>query len=116
MKTIEILAGERIKLNVNISSGANVGSNVSLDDKMIKKSHTNNFTVDLGLINDIDGQVLSVVSNFFVAGGNIDAIMETTHVLNIISPETTPPEIEASKVKISPTLFMAYVVIKFKII
>ena len=114
MKIIEIKAGESVKLNVKISSDANVGSHVSLNDKVIKKSITNNFTVDIGPINDIDGQTLSVVSNFFVQGGNIDTIMDNTHVLNKIKSETTSNEIKAKKVKINSMLFMAYIVVELK--
>ncbi|MCB0400338.1 MAG: hypothetical protein KDD26_12140 [Winogradskyella sp.] len=114
METIEIIAGEHVKLNVKISSDANAGSNVSLNDKVVKKSITNNFNVDLGEIEQIDDNTLSVVSNFFVLGGNIDAIIATTHVINTISSETSAVEITSEKVKISPVLFMAYIVVKFK--
>lgn len=114
METIEIIAGEHVKLNVKISSDANAGSNVSLNDKVVKKSITNNFNVDLGEIEQIDDNTLSVVSNFFVLGGNIDAIIATTHVINTISSERSTVEITSEKVKISPVLFMAYIVVKFK--
>lgn len=114
METIEIKAGEDVKLNVKISSDANAGSNVSLNDKVIKKSITNNFSLDLGEIEQIDDGTLSVVSNFFVLGGNIDAIIETTHVINTLSSDTSAIEITSEKVKISPVLFMAYIVVKFK--
>ncbi|APY07079.1 hypothetical protein BWZ20_01625 [Winogradskyella sp. J14-2] len=114
METIEIKAGEEVKLNVKISSDANAGSNVSLNDKVIKKSITNNFSLDLGEIEQLDEGILSVVSNFFVLGGNIDAIIETTHVVNTLSSDTTTIEITSEKVKISPVLFMAYIVIKLK--
>lgn len=114
MKTLVFNAGEQIKLNVKISSDANVGSNVSLNDTVIKKSITNNFNVNLGLIDDIDGQTLSVVSNFFVAGGNIDAIMQSTHVVNNIRSDSKNYTIESKKVKISSILFMAYLIVKLK--
>lgn len=114
METIEIKEGEKVKLNVKISSDANAGSNVSLNDQVVKKSITNNFSLELGEIKQIDEGTLSVVSNFFVLGGNIDAIIASTHVINTISSETTTIEIASKKVKISAVLFMAYTVVKFK--
>ncbi len=114
MDTIEIKSGESVKLNVKISSDANAGSNVSLNDSVIKKSITNNFNVELGKIEQLDDNTLSVVSNFFVLGGNIDAVIETTHVVNTFSSETSTIEINSEKVKISSVLFMAYIVVKLK--
>jgi len=114
MNTIEIKASEKVKLNVKISSDANAGSNVSLNDAVIKKSITNNFNVELGEIEQLDDNTLSVVSNFFVLGGNIDAIIETTHVVNTFASETSSTEVTSEKVKISSVLFMAYIVVKFK--
>ncbi|WP_299130416.1 hypothetical protein [uncultured Winogradskyella sp.] len=114
METIKFKAGALVKLKVNISSDANVGSNVSLNDRVVKKSITNNFYVELGVIDNIDGQVLSVVSNFFVKGGNIDTIMETTHVVNTVYSDSTSKEISSDKVKLSPALFTAYSVVELK--
>lgn len=114
MKTIKIKAGEEVKLTVKISSDANVGSNVSLNDVVIKKSITNNFTVQLGNIDAIDGNILSVVSNFFVQGGNIDAIMNTTIVEVSIISKTTQETLESEKVKLNTMLFMSYVVLKLE--
>lgn len=114
MKTIKIKAGEQVKLTVKISSDANVGSNVSLNNVIIKKSITNLFSVSLGVIDAIDGHVLSTVSNFFVLGGNIDAIINTTIVEATISSDTASETIEAEKVKLDDMLFMAYTVVKLE--
>lgn len=113
METIKIKTGEEVKLVVNISSDANVGSNVSLNDIVIRKSSITNFTVPLGNIDEIDGNTLSVVSNFFVHS-KIDAIIETTIVEISISSETTSINVLAEKVKLNAMLFMAFVVLKLE--
>ena len=114
METLKIKTGKTVKLTVKISSDANVGSNVHLDDVVVKKSITNNFNVELGTIDDLDGKSLSVVSNFFVSGGLIDAVMETTIVECIISTEMITESFLAEKVKINPLLFMSYIVLKLE--
>ncbi|MCX7548144.1 hypothetical protein OS188_09280 [Xanthomarina sp. F1114] len=113
METIKIKTGEQVKVVVKISSDANVGSNVSLNDVVIKKSITTNFTVPLGVIDDIDKSTLSVVSNFFVHS-KIDAIIETTIVEITVSSETTSVSVLAEKVKLNAMLFMAFVVLKLE--
>ncbi|SHH60771.1 hypothetical protein [Winogradskyella jejuensis] len=114
MKTFKFKAGESVKLTVKISSDANVGSNVNLDDIVLKKSITNKFSVELGKIEKIDGKTLSVVSNFFVISGAIDAIIEASHVDCILSSESLSESISAAKVKLNANLFMAYIVVKLK--
>ncbi|MCX7549587.1 hypothetical protein [Xanthomarina sp. F2636L] len=113
MEIIKIKTGEQVKLAVKISSDANVGSNVSLNDVVIRKSTITNFTVSLGSIDQIDGNILSVVSNFF-AHSKIDAIIETTIVEITISSETTNVNILAEKVKLNTMLFMAFIVLKLE--
>ncbi|RZN83522.1 MAG: hypothetical protein EVB11_04935 [Winogradskyella sp.] len=114
MKVVKFKTGETVKLTVKISSDANVGSNVNLDDVVVKKSITNKFSVDLGKIDDINEKTLSVVSNFFVNSGAIDAIIESTHVECSLSSESTSETISAEKVKLNSNLFMAYMVVKLK--
>lgn len=114
MKTIKFKAGEAVKLSVKISSDANVGSNVSLNDTVVKKSILNRFDVDLGVIDAIDGKTLSVVSNFFFNSGAIDAVMAATHVECTLSSVSNSEIISAEKVKVSTQLFMAYTIVKLK--
>jgi len=114
MKTIKFKAGEVVKLSVIISSDANVGSNVSLNDAVVKKSILNKFDVDLGAIDAIDGKTLSVVSNFFFNSGAIDAVMASSHVDCTLSSVSNSEIISAEKVKVNANLFMAYIVVKLK--
>ena len=88
-------SGESVKLTIKISSDANVGSNVNLDDIVLKKSITNKFSVELGKIDEIDGKTLSVVSNFFVISGAIDAIIEASHVDCILASDSQSETISA---------------------
>ncbi len=109
MKTIKIKKDSLVKLYVKISSDAIVGSNVSLDDVVIKKSIQYSFNIGLENVND---KILSVVSNFFVSTGNIDAIMNNTNVTYTIKSDDIPKEFNGEKIKINDNLFMVYFVIK----
>ena len=114
METIKIKSGEEVTLTVNISSDANVGSNVSLDDEVIEESPSNNFSVALGNIDDLHGKILAEQSNFTVPGGNIDDIMNTTHVDIIVESQTTSETRTAAKNKLSASLFVAYIVLRLE--
>lgn len=113
MKTIAISKSKSIQLFVKISSDAVVGSNVSINDLVVKKSAQYNFKKDLGNIDDLNNKVLSVVSNFFVSTGNIDSIMKTTNVTYTLKvSDNESHKFICKKVKINEVLFMAYWVIK----
>ncbi len=112
METVKIQAGLSVKLFVKISTVAIVGSNVSLDDNVIKKSTQYDFTVDLGLIDHIDNKVLSIVTNYFISSGNIDTIMNSTQVSYALKYRNDSKELPHEKVKINNNLFMSYKVIK----
>ncbi|MEM8509331.1 MAG: hypothetical protein AAF717_15980 [Bacteroidota bacterium] len=114
METITIPANLPVKLVVAISSDAIVGSYVSLNDNVIKRSQLYQFSVDLGLRNDLDNAVLSSASNFFVAMGDVDPIMNNTKVLYTIKFGGNEKTFEGDKVKISNDLFMAFFIIKMK--
>jgi len=114
MKTIKIPEVNPVKLTVKISSDANVGSNISINDEVVKKSIQYDFSVEHNAIKDVYGKVLSVVSNFFVQGGNIDAIMKATNVNYAIRYNTELLEFTGEKVKINPVLFMVYFVAKIE--
>lgn len=114
MKTIKIPDVKPVKLNVKISSDANVGSNISINDEVVKKSIQYDFSIEHDKISDIYGKVLSVVSNFFVQGGNIDAIMNATSVTYTIKYSANSQEFIGEKVKINSVLFMVYFVTKIE--
>lgn len=103
-----------IKLQVKISSDAIVGSNVNLENQLIKKSIAYNFATDLGNSNDLTDNKLSVVSNFFVHGNNIDAIMNSTTVSYTLKDDVNSQEYSGNKIKIDDRLFMVYIVIDLK--
>jgi len=112
METFTLNSNQAVKLTVKISSDANVGSNVSIDDVILKKSIQYNFTTDLGT--DLDQKTVSVVSNFFVSTGNGNAIFNNTNVSYVIKQGDSVKEFSAEKVKLNSSIFMAYIVIKFK--
>jgi len=113
METIKINSGEEVTLSVKISSDAIVGSNVSLNEKIVKKSTAYSFTVALGKIDDIHveevhGNKVKVISNFIVQGGNIDDIMNTSHVDITITSLSTSKTLKAKNVKIDSSMFMSH--------
>ncbi|WP_430410250.1 hypothetical protein [Kordia sp.] len=112
METFEMTTNSSVNLSVGISSDANVGSNVNLNDKLIKKSRQYSFKSDIGNSNDIHNGMLSVVSNFFVNDNNIDIIMNNTTVKYLLKDSMNTKNYECKKVKINNNLFMAYIVIK----
>lgn len=114
MNIIKIPDVNPVKLTVNISSDANVGSNISINDEVVKKSIQNEFSIEHNSVSDIYNKVLSVVSNFFVQDGNIDAIMNATYVSYAIKYEDIIQEFTGEKVKINPVLFMVYFVAKIE--
>ncbi|WP_268223995.1 hypothetical protein [Sinomicrobium oceani] len=112
MKTIRVHANSPLKLFVKISSEAVVGSYVSLDDQVVKRSGLYDFNVDLGNSNDIAGSQLSGASNFFVALGDADAIRKQTKVLYVLKWAEAEEEFGGDVVKINDSIFMAYFVVK----
>jgi|GEM_PF-3383320 hypothetical protein len=112
MSTFKIAPNTEVTLNVLISSDANVGSNITLDEVVVKKSAINNFDVNLGNSNSLNKKVISGVSNFFVGSGPIDIIKENTIVEYTLSDTVTSKSFKAEKLKISSNLFMAYIQIE----
>ncbi len=60
MEKIKISKDNTVKLFVKISSDAITGSNISIDDVIVKKSVQSSFNTDLGNINDLNNKTLSV--------------------------------------------------------
>ncbi len=115
MEIFEMIENSEIRLIVKISSEALVGSNVSLNDNLVKKSSTYTFSVNLGNSNIINNSVLSSVSNFFIQNDNIDTIMNNTMISYVINDSEKTKTYTAEKVKINSNLFMGYAVIKLVI-
>ncbi|MEM6895379.1 MAG: hypothetical protein AAF554_16910 [Bacteroidota bacterium] len=112
METVVIPANTSVRLEIKISSDAIVGSYVSLNDNVIKRSQQYRFFVDLDNSNDLNNSVLSSVSNFFVAMGDIDPIMNTTKVIYTLKFGGEEIVFEGDKVKINEDLFMAFFIVK----
>lgn len=111
MEIFEMTENAAVNLQVRISSDAIVGSNVSLNDKLIRKSSSYGFEVPLGEAVDLDGQVLSSVSNFFVSR-NLDEIFDVTSVKFVLKNGAKSKVIDARKVKIDGNISMGYMVIQ----
>ncbi|MEE1962011.1 hypothetical protein V1387_04885 [Allomuricauda taeanensis] len=114
METIQIPTNAEVKLVVSISSDAIVGSYVSVNDGVVKRSQLYQFSIELGNINDLDNAVLSSVSNFFVSMGDIDPIMNNTSVVYTVKFEGEEETFYGDKVKISDDLFMAFFIVKLE--
>tara|TARA_R110001583_G_scaffold109606_1_gene258445 strand:- start:867 stop:1217 length:351 start_codon:yes stop_codon:yes gene_type:complete len=112
METIKIKSGSNVKLLTEISSEAIVGSYVSLNDNVIKRSQLYSFIVDLGKIDDFDNSVMSSASNFFVSIGDIDPILNNTIVKYTLKFDDEEKSYNGDKVKISNDLFMSYFIVK----
>lgn len=114
METIEISDGSDVNLIVAISTEAIVGSNVSLNDNIIKESQSYTFTTGLGNISNLDNKVLSSSSTFHVALGDFDPIFNNTIVTYTLVHGGNSTNIPSDKVKINDNLFMAYFIVKLK--
>ncbi len=112
METIKIKAGTNVKLIVEISSEAIVGSYVSVDDNVIKRSELYQFNVDLGTIEDLDNSILSAVSNFFVSMGDFKPIFNNTIIKYTLSFSGEQKSFIGDKVKVSNDLFMGFFIVK----
>jgi len=112
METVEIKKDTLVRLVVKINSVAITGSNVNLDNVVIKKSIQYNFNTDLGNINELDNKILSIVTNYFVSTGNIDTVMKSTKTVCSLKYGEEVKDFLSKKVKINSTLFMTYKVLK----
>jgi len=116
MKIIKIPKGSDVKLQVNISSEASVGSNVSLDDVIIKRSTAYNFTKELGKIEDLDGKTVSGSSNFFVNIGDIDLIKTNTIVEYRFKFNEEEKKLTCEKTKLNGRMFVAFFIGKIEML
>jgi len=111
MEDVFIGMDNDVKLFVKISSDAIVGSNVSLNDSLVKKSGLYSFNVDLGNSNILDNNKLSIGSNFFVSDGNVDSFLRNTSVTCILKFGDDTKEFFCENVKITESFFIAFLVI-----
>lgn len=112
MENLEITSGSDVRLLVSVSSDAIAGSNVTLNDAVIKKSTQYSFSVDLGKIDDLHNKIVSIVSNFLVTAGNIDPIFNATQIKYTFKFGEDSKEYTCEKVKINNALFMGYFMVK----
>lgn len=112
METISIPEGAQVKLQVAISSEAIVGTNVSLNDVIIRQSKQYKFNMELGTISELNNNGLSIVSSFFVTTGNINQIINNTLATYTISHDNQSHEITVTKQKITNTFFIVYAYVK----
>jgi len=114
METIKIKAGATIKLFVEISTEAIVGSLIRLDHKKIRTSELYEFNVDLGLIDDIDNTILSCRTAFEVVQGDATAIYKNTIVNYKLSFNSGEKLFKGVKVKAGLGFFMAFNKVKLQ--
>lgn len=108
MKTLNIPQNAQVKIRTGISSDALVSTDVNINDKIIKKSSLYKFTSDLGVVSDLKHKGLTIVSKLFVSDGNIDAIMNSTQVENILLYEDQKINLDIEKTKITEYFFIVY--------
>lgn len=101
-----------LKLFVSISSPNIVGSNVSINDNIIKKSIAYNFNTVLGNSNDLDKKILSVQSFFSTFIGDTKMISSKTKVIYKLKDNEKTKEYEGTMVKINDEMFVVYLILK----
>ncbi len=112
METFKMANDSPLKLKVKISSDAIVGSNVRLEEKIIKKSIAYQFDSNMGNTKDLKNKKVTIVSNFFVHDGNIDVIMNNTNVIYTFIDNDNSIDYSGKKLKIDDEMFMIYALIK----
>ena len=111
MEIFNMRTEETVKLNVSISSDAVVGSNVSLNQKVVKKSASNVFTVTLGKSDILKNAKIAIVSNFMVHNTSIESIIQTTEIIYTLKSGNDRKRYRAQLVKINANIFMGYTII-----
>lgn len=114
METFKMQTNSNVKLLVHISSDALAGSNVRLNETIIKKSTSYKFSVDLGNSNDLNNSKVTEFSNF-LATGNIDAIIASTTVKCTLKDGTNTETFLCKTLKIDEEYFIALQTIKLVI-
>ena len=114
METIEINPGTNVNLNIKVSSDAIFTSHVKLENTIVKQSKTNNFTVNVGNIDNIDENTLSSFTSFFVNTGNIDSIKSNTTLNYTLKFGDFSKKLESTITKVSDNYFTGFFIIKIK--
>ena len=115
MDTFNMQSNATVSASTNISSIAVVGSNVLLNNEIVKKSIQYKFSTDLGNSNAINGKMARLVVNCFVKEGNIDTVMADTNISFTLSDGSHSHAYEAKKLKIFNDLFVATADVTLKI-
>jgi hypothetical protein len=109
MEEFQMTPNSKVTLSVAISSAAIVGSNVSINDKMIKKSIAYKFTTELGNSNDLKNKIVTSFSNFSTHTRNSDLIVNSTIINYKINDKKNVKEFTGTLVKINENGFVIYV-------
>lgn len=112
MEQFEMTPNSEVKLMVSISSAAIVGSNVSINDKIIKKSIAYKFTTKLGNSNDLKDKILTSFSNFSTHDGNAESIINTTKVIYTMRDSGNVKQYEGTLIKISDDAYTIYLALE----
>ena len=112
MEQFKMTPNSPVKLTVSISSAAIVGSNVSINDKIIKKSIAYKFTTQLGNSEDLRGKFLTSFSNFSTHGENADAIINATKVTYTMRDSEKSKQYNGKLVKIDDNLYTIYLILE----
>lgn len=112
MKQFQMTPNSEVKLTVAISSAAIVGSNVSINDKMIKKSIAYKFTTQLGRSNDLKNKILTSFSNFSTHNENAEDIINATKVVCTVSDSENSEQYTGKLVKIHANAYVIYIVLE----
>ena len=107
MEEFKMQPNSSVRLLVKISSDAVVGSNVSVDEKIVKKSIQYSFSVDLGNSNDLNNSEVTTFSNFIVKTGNIDQIIESTTLRCTLKDGSSSKVYTGKTLKIDNSYFIA---------
>jgi len=97
-----------VKISVNISSDASVGSYVSMSNDFKKRSTQYNFNITLGNSDDLRNEIVSEVSNFFTSAELINNIISNTTVVCIISDDSNSQEYTGIIEKMTDRMFVHY--------
>jgi hypothetical protein len=114
MEEFQMTPNSKVTLSVSINSDAVVGSNVSINDKMIKKSIAYKFTTELGNSNDLKNKVLTSFSNFSTHGMDANSIIKNTKVTYTINDGANTKSYEGTLVGIDDNLYTMYLIVKLK--
>lgn len=112
MEQFKMTPNSAVKLTVSISSAAIVGSNVSINDKIIKKSIAYKFTTQLGNSEDLRGKFLTSFSNFSTHKERSNKISDGTKVIYTMRDAEKTEKYEGTLIKIADDAYTIYLALE----